>query len=99
VQFRRLEEKSKTVTLTRDLFAHAMEMHKAGKIEAALASFRKVAAREPMNSPALHWIGYLHNQRGEYDQAVDVLKRAIVERPGVLLTTSHWPNRSEISAS
>ena len=34
-----------------------------------------------MNAPALHWLGYIHNQRGEYDRAVEVLKRAIVERP------------------
>ena len=68
---------------TKDLFAHATELHKAGKIDAALASFAKIVAREPTNSPALHWVGYLHNQRGEYQRAVDVLKRAIVERPGV----------------
>jgi tetratricopeptide (TPR) repeat protein len=71
------------VISTRDLFAGAMEMHQAGKIDAALASFGKIAAREPTNAPALHWIGYIHNQRGEYDRAVEVLKRAIVERPGV----------------
>ncbi len=68
---------------TKDLFAQATEMHKAGKIDAALASFAKIVAREPTNSPALHWVGYLHNQRGEYDRAVEVLKRAIVERPGI----------------
>jgi tetratricopeptide (TPR) repeat protein len=71
------------VISTRDLFAHAMEMHKAGKIDAAFASFAKIVARESTNSPALHWVGYLHNQRGEYDRAVEVLKRAIVERPGI----------------
>jgi tetratricopeptide (TPR) repeat protein len=60
-----------------------MEMHKAGKIDAAFASFVKIVAREPTNAPALHWVGYLHNQRGEYDRAVEVLKRAIVERPGI----------------
>jgi tetratricopeptide (TPR) repeat protein len=58
-------------------------MHQAGKIDAAFASFAKIVAREPTNAPALHWIGYIHNQRGEYDGAVDVLKRAIVERPGI----------------
>jgi tetratricopeptide (TPR) repeat protein len=77
------QEKSNIVISTRDLFAHATEMHKAGKIDAALASFAKIVAREPTNSPALHWVGYLHNQRGEYDRAVEALKRAIVERPGI----------------
>jgi len=71
------------VISTKDLFAHATEMHKAGKTDAALASFAKLVAREPTNSPALHWIGYIHNQRGEYDRAVEVLKRAIVERPSI----------------
>jgi len=69
------------VISTKDLFAQATEMHKAGKIDAALATFAKIVEREPTNSPALHWIGYIHNQRGEYDRAVEVLKRAIVERP------------------
>ena len=32
--------------------------------------------------PRFHWIGYIQNQRGEFDRAVEVLKRAIVERPG-----------------
>src|ERR1700733_9621649 len=58
-------------------------MHKIGKIDGAFASFAKIIAREPTNAPALHWIGYIHNERGEYDRAVEVLKRAIVERPGV----------------
>ncbi len=73
----------KIVVSTKDLFAHAMELHKAGKIDAALASFAKIVAREPTHCPALHWMGHIHNQRGEYDRAVEVLKRAIVERPGV----------------
>ncbi len=68
---------------TKDLFVHATEMHKAGKLDAALVAFAKVVAREATNSAALHWIGYIHNQRGEYDRAVEVLKRAIVERPGI----------------
>jgi tetratricopeptide (TPR) repeat protein len=67
---------------TKDVFAQATELHKAGKLDAALALFAKVVAREPANAPALHWLGYIYNQRGEFDRAVDVLKQAIVERPG-----------------
>jgi tetratricopeptide (TPR) repeat protein len=70
------------VIAIQDLFAHATEMHKEGKIDAALASFAKILAREPAHALALHWIGFIHNQRREYDLAVEVLKRAIVERPG-----------------
>jgi tetratricopeptide (TPR) repeat protein len=69
------------VTSTIELFAHATEMHKAGKIDDALASFAKVVAREPANAAALHWLGYLHKERGEPDRAVEFLKRAIVARP------------------
>ncbi len=68
---------------TKDLFAHATEMHRAGRIDVALTSFMKIVAREPANPEALYWIGCIHNQRAEYDRAVEVLKRAIVERPGV----------------
>jgi tetratricopeptide (TPR) repeat protein len=71
------------VTSTKDLFAHATEMHKAGQINVALTSFTKIVAREPANAPALHWIGFIYNQRGDFDRALEVLKRAIVERPGV----------------
>jgi tetratricopeptide (TPR) repeat protein len=69
------------VISTAELFAQAIELHKAGKLDAALASFTKVIAREPANPAALHWIGFLHNQRGDHDRAVEVLKRAIVLRP------------------
>ncbi len=71
------------MTPTQDLFAQATELHKAGKLDAAFALFAKVAAREPANAPALHWMGFIHNQRGEFDGAVDVLKQAIMARPGV----------------
>jgi tetratricopeptide (TPR) repeat protein len=66
-----------------DLFTHATELHKAGRIDAALASFAKIVAREPEHSHALHWVGYIHNQRGEYDVAALALKQAIVQRPGI----------------
>jgi tetratricopeptide (TPR) repeat protein len=70
------------MTATRNLFAQATELHQAGKLDAALALFAKIVAREPANAPALHWLGYIHNQRGEFRRAVDPLKKAIVERPG-----------------
>lgn len=78
-----VEKKGATVISTKDLFAHATEMHRAGRIDVALTSFMKIVAREPANPEALYWIGCIHNQRAEYDRAVEVLKRAIVERPGV----------------
>ena len=71
------------MTPTQDLFAQATELHKAGKLDAAFAMFAKVAAREPANAPALHWMGFIHNQRGEFDRAIEVLKQAIMARPGV----------------
>jgi tetratricopeptide (TPR) repeat protein len=67
---------------TKDLLTRAMDLHKAGKLDAAFALFAKVVAQEPGHPAALHWLGYIHNQRGEYDRAVEALKRAIVERPG-----------------
>jgi tetratricopeptide (TPR) repeat protein len=70
------------VISTKDLYARAAELHKAGKIDAALAAFAKIVEREPANAQALHWVGYIHNQHGEYERALEVLKRAIVERPG-----------------
>jgi tetratricopeptide (TPR) repeat protein len=78
-----LQTQREIVTSSRDFFAQATELHKAGKIDAALALFAKIAGREPTNSAALHWVGYLHNQRGEHDRAVEYLKRAIIERPGI----------------
>ena len=68
---------------TKDCLAQAIELHKAGKIEAAFALFAKIVSREPSNAPALHWMGHIHNQRGEFGLAVLVLKQAIVERPSV----------------
>jgi tetratricopeptide (TPR) repeat protein len=71
------------VISTKELFAQATELHKAGKIDAAFATFSEIVVREPENPPSLHWIGFIHNQRGEFDRALEPLKRAIVLRPGV----------------
>ncbi len=66
---------------TKDLFAQAVELHNAGRLDVAFATFAKVVAREPANPQAIHWMGYIHNQRGEYERAIELLKQAIVERP------------------
>jgi tetratricopeptide (TPR) repeat protein len=73
------------MTSTRDLIARATESHQAGKLDAALPLFARVVAREPANAPALHWLGYIHNQRGEFSRAVEPLKQAIALRPGAPL--------------
>jgi tetratricopeptide (TPR) repeat protein len=49
---------------------------KDGKFEAAYAAFSDAVARKPESAPALYDLAVLHEARGEYDQAEELLRRA-----------------------
>jgi tetratricopeptide (TPR) repeat protein len=64
-----------------DVLARAVEHHRAGRLEAAVAAYEKVLAADPNNPQALHWLGLLRNQQGDAARAVELMGRAVALRP------------------
>lgn len=58
-----------------------IELCERGQFEAAYAAFADAVARNPRSAPALYNLGVLAESRGSYDEAEDVLRRAIEISP------------------
>jgi tetratricopeptide (TPR) repeat protein len=54
-------------------FAH----HQAGRLDRAAALYRKALQREPEHAEALHLLGLIAFQRGEFDSAIELIGRAL----------------------
>ncbi len=68
-------------TPSHEAVAAAAGLHRAGDLEGAEAAYRRVLARDPRHSGALHLLGVLEHQRGRHDRAVEQIGRAITLDP------------------
>jgi tetratricopeptide (TPR) repeat protein len=59
---------------------HAVDLHRAGRLDEAEAGYRRVLAAEPGNPDALHLLGLAAYQSGRAPEAVDLIRRAIAIR-------------------
>jgi predicted TPR repeat methyltransferase len=75
-------EQSHEVSLA-DGLAYAIQLHRAGQLDAAEAIYRRVLALAPDHPDALHFLGVLHHQRGASEIALDLIRRAIVVDPAL----------------
>jgi tetratricopeptide (TPR) repeat protein len=57
-------------------FAH----HQAGRLDRAAALYRKALQREPEHAEALHLLGLIAFQRGEFDSAIELIGRALTSQ-------------------
>jgi len=64
-------------------FARALKEHGTGKLDLAIASCREALAIEPAHVGALHMIGVVSYQKGEWDKAEEAISRALEIRPGM----------------
>ena len=55
--------------------------HKAGRLEAAEAIYRRVLEAQPDNPDALHYTGVIAYARGEHDRAAELIEQAIALNP------------------
>ncbi len=62
--------------------AQAIEFHQSGNPTAAEQNYRAVLEADPQQPDALHFLGVLQFQRGETQQAIDLITRAIRVCPG-----------------
>ena len=59
-----------------------LEHHRNGRLTQAQSSYRTLLQIEPGNADAMHWLGVLHSQAGQWDEAVHWLEQAVAVRPG-----------------
>lgn len=59
------------------LFQAALELHRQGHVQDAVALYRRMLAREPRNADVLHLLGVAAAQEYQYNLAVEYIARAI----------------------
>lgn len=58
-----------------------LNYHRAGDLEQAERIYREILNREPRNSDALHLLGFISQQRRQYDLAVAFISQAVAISP------------------
>jgi tetratricopeptide (TPR) repeat protein len=67
----------------------ALAAQQAGRLRDAAADYRRVLERVPDQFDALHMLGVVHFQQGEFDDALVLVKRAVALRPDVAQARSN----------
>lgn len=60
----------------------AIDLHRQGRLDEAEARYRKILSQHPKQADALNLLATLHQQRGDYRQALPLLQKAITLQPG-----------------
>lgn len=61
----------------------AVALHQSGQIDQAAEAYRRILESDPDHPDALHLLGVTLIQRGQSDQAVALIERAIARRPNI----------------
>ena len=64
--------------MTDSLFEHAIQLHNAGQVDDALALYQQIVEADPTHAGAIHLLGVVLSQKGEYLLAVQFIQNAIV---------------------
>jgi predicted TPR repeat methyltransferase len=68
--------------MAQDRLQIALEHHRAGRLTLAEAGYLALLQDEPDNADALHWLGVLTYQAGQFKEAAALLERAVAIKPG-----------------
>jgi tetratricopeptide (TPR) repeat protein len=63
------------------LIGRALSSHRNNLVDEAESLYNQILVLDPQNADALHLKGAIAIQRGDYRRAVDLISRAIIERP------------------
>ena len=66
----------------RALFEQGVTAHRAGNLAQAEKLYRQLLRADAGSFPALHMLGYLKAQQGQYDEAITLLNKAVKKNPG-----------------
>ncbi len=64
-------------------FDRALADHRAGRLEAAAATYRRLLDVEPENADAWHLLGLTLHQRGHNELSIPTIRRALALNPGI----------------
>jgi tetratricopeptide (TPR) repeat protein len=70
------------MTALSEAFAAALQHHRAGEARQAEQECRRILECEPQHAQALHLLGVLAQQAGRLDEALELLRQAVVLCPG-----------------
>ena len=76
-------------TFAKPDFAAGLELHRAGRIDDAARVYRDILATQPGHVDALAHLGIVHQQRGDYAKAAELLDRAVQKSPK---SPAFWSN-------
>jgi protein O-GlcNAc transferase len=71
------------------LFEQGVAAHRAGHLARAEKLYRQILRADAASFPALHMLGFLKGQQGQYDEAITLLNKAIKQNPGDLAARTH----------
>lgn len=66
-----------TETLAASLLQQAVELHQQGRLEPAQALYRQVLELNPRQFDALHLLGVIARQHGDFNAAIELIARAL----------------------
>jgi tetratricopeptide (TPR) repeat protein len=69
--------------ISRDEFASAIELHRAGDLAAATRMYESFVNRDSTNAEAIHLLGLVRHQQGHTRLAAELICRAVALRPEV----------------
>jgi predicted O-linked N-acetylglucosamine transferase (SPINDLY family) len=75
-----------------DAVAHALRLHREGRLDEAEAAYTTLLARHPDDFDGLHLLGVIRRQRGRPDEAIELIARAIALRPSVAAAHANLGN-------
>lgn len=72
-----LDLNSTNVSLPSDLLMKAVALHQAGRLEDAKVIYRELLGKNPTDSHALHYLGLIALQLGNFSEAANLIEKAI----------------------
>ncbi len=64
--------------------AAAVALHRAGRFVQAEAAYRAMLDPDPGHADALHLLGVIASQRGQFEQAIELISRALASAPSTV---------------
>jgi protein O-GlcNAc transferase len=73
----------------RQLFEQGLAAHRAGNLVQAEKLYRQMLRADAGSFPALHMLGFLKAQQGQYDEAITLLNKAVKQNPADVTARGH----------
>ena len=70
-------------------FEQGVTAHRAGNLAQAEMLYRQILRTDAAYFPALHMLGFLKAQQGQYDEAITLLTKAVKQNPADLTARGH----------